>query len=280
MPSSKTWLSPDIHEDARTICDVMTPTERLIIAFAVVAVLAAHAHAQARGVVVSGAVFDETGGALAGAAVQLVTSDGSVPRSTTADQSGTFRFDGVLPGNYKLQINYEGFKPRSTGIRVGTRPPAVQQITLELNNIEQQLTVSDGTTEVGTNTNGNLDAVSVDARDLESLPIFDQDLVGTLSRFLDPGAIGAGGPTIVVNGMEVSALRVSASAIQQIKINQDPYSSEFMRPGRGRIDIITKPGGQEYSGAVNLRFRDSAFFGQPVSAAPARRIQFSMRLRY
>jgi len=39
----------------------------------------------------------------------------------------------------------------------------------------------------------------------------------------------------VVNGMEVSALRVSASAVQQIKINQDPYSAEYAkaRPGAG-----------------------------------------------
>ena len=51
--------------------------------------------------------------------------------------------------------------------------------------------------------------------------------------------------------MEVSALNVSASAVQQIRINQDPYSAEYSRPGRGRIEILTKPGTQEYHGDGN-----------------------------
>ena len=63
-----------------------------------------------------------------------------------------------------------------------------------------------------------------------------------MSQFLDAGSIGNGGVTIVVNGMEVSALNVSASAMQQIRINQDPYSAEYSRPGRGRVEILTKPG--------------------------------------
>ena len=83
---------------------------------------------------------------------------------------------------------------------------------------------------------------------LDSLPVFDNDFVATMSQFLDAGSIGNGGVTIVVNGMEVSALNVSASAMQQIRINQDPYSAEYSRPGRGRIEILTKPGSQQYHG--------------------------------
>ena len=39
--------------------------------------------------------------------------------------------------------------------------------------------------------------------------------------------------------------------MQQIRINQDPYSAEYSRPGRGRIEILTKPGTQEYHGECN-----------------------------
>src|SRR5207237_7893548 len=79
-----------------------------------------------------------------------------------------------------------------------------------------------------------------------ALPVFDNDFVATMSQFLDAGSIGNGGVTIVVNGMEVSALNVSASAMAQIRINQDPYSAEYSRPGRGRVEILTRPGGQTY----------------------------------
>jgi len=57
--------------------------------------------------------------------------------------------------------------------------------------------------------------------------------------------------------MEVSALNVNASAVQQIRINQDPYSAEYSRPGRGRVEILTKPGTQEYHGNLNVIARNS-----------------------
>ena len=79
-----------------------------------------------------------------------------------------------------------------------------------------------------------------------------------MSRFLDASAIGTNGAMLVVNGVEMNNLSVSASAIQQIKINQDPYSAEYPRPGRGRIEVVLKPGSQEYHGVANFIFRDSA----------------------
>src|SRR5262249_7484756 len=93
---------------------------------------------------------------------------------------------------------------------------------------------------------------------LENLPVFDQDVLATMSRFLDLSSVGSTGATLVVNGMEVNSLNVSASAIQQIKINNDPYAAEYVRPGRGRIEVITKPGSQHYQGTANVLFRDSA----------------------
>lgn len=117
---------------------------------------------------------------------------------------------------------------------VGGRAPSPLRIALPLANVTQEITVSNQAPEIGTGAASNSDAVAVDQDMLAALPMFDQDYIATLSRFLDSGSIGTAGPTVVVNGMEVSALRVSASAVQQIKINQDPYSAEYARPGRGR----------------------------------------------
>ena len=77
---------------------------------------------------------------------------------------------------------------------------------------------------------------------LDDLPVFDQDYVGAASRLLHSASLGTGGLTLVVDGMETSEKGVSASAILEVKINQNPYSAEYSRPGRGRIEIITKPG--------------------------------------
>jgi hypothetical protein len=34
---------------------------------------------------------------------------------------------------------------------------------------------------------------------LNNLPVFDQDYIGTISRFLDAGAVGTGGATLIVD---------------------------------------------------------------------------------
>jgi hypothetical protein len=212
--------------------------------------------------VVTGVVQDQTGAVLAGASIELVSVSGaaaSVVQSTTADGTGAFRFEKVAPGPYELRATYEGFKPASTRVRVGSRSPAAQKLVLAIAGLTQEITVSNAAAEVDATVSNNVDAVTVDQSMLESLPVFDHDYVATLSRFLDSGSLGTGGVTVVVNGMEVTALNVSASAVQQIRINQDPYSAEYSRPGRGRIEILTKPGSQAYHGETNLIFRDSLF---------------------
>ena len=50
-----------------------------------------------------------------------------------------------------------------------------------------------------------------------------------------------------------------AFAIAEAHINNDPYSAETNRPGKGRIEIITKPGSPQLHGTFNFTFRDSTF---------------------
>ncbi len=222
-------------------------------------------------VAVTGVVSDQTGAVLPGAAVELVTATGraagSVAETTTADSSGMFRFDRVAAGQYELRATFEGFKPASVRLRVTTRASAPQKVVLGIAGLTQEITVSNAEAEVGATAGNNVDAVTADQNMLESLPVFDNDYIATMSRFLDSGSIGNGGVTVVVNGMEVNALNVSASAVQQIRINQDPYSAEYSRPGRGRVEILTKPGTQEFHGDGNLIFRDAHLNARNAFAA-------------
>jgi hypothetical protein len=223
------------------------------------ALLGAAAQTPESGVTVTGVVQDQTGAVLAGASVELVNGAGAVTQSADADAVGAFHFDRVAPGAYQLRAHFEGFKPAATRLRVGARAPSAQKLVLDLAGISQEITVSSVAAEVGTNAAGNVDAVSIDQTMLDSLPVFDRDFIATASRFLDTGSLGNGGVTVVVNGMEVNALNVSASAVSQMRINQDPYSAEYSRPGRGRIEILTKPGSQVFHGEINGVFRDARF---------------------
>jgi len=221
-----------------------------------------------RGVVVSGVVSDQTGAVLPGARVSISVSGSTTPlQSIETDPSGSFRFDRIPPATYEIRAEFSGFKIFSTQVRVTTRAPSPIAIVMQIEGVLQEVSVAGGAAEASTAASANLDAITVDANTLDELPVLDQDVVAAMSRFLDATAIGTNGITILVNGVEVNALALSASAVQQIKINQDPYSAEFMRPGRGRIEIITKPGGKEYSGTFNLRFRDAGFAARNPFAA-------------
>jgi outer membrane receptor protein involved in Fe transport len=225
------------------------------------------AAAQARaGVPVTGVAADPTGAVLPGAQVQLAPPGGGAEQTTTTDQAGAFRFDQVTPGRYEIRVTFEGFHPTTVRLNVTGRPPGPVRVILPLAAITQEVTVGSAA-EVRTDPGSNLDAPSVDAAAIENLPVFDQDILGTMARFLDSTAIGTNGPTLLVNGVEVNKLMVSASAIQQIKINRDPYSAEYPRPGHGRIEVVLKPGSQEYHGTGNLIFRDSAFDERNAFAA-------------
>jgi hypothetical protein len=94
---------------------------------------------------------------------------------------------------------------------------------------------------------------------LEKVPVFDQDYVATLTPFLDQTGVATSGVSLIVDGVEMKGTGVSASAIAEAHINNDPYSVETNRPGKGRIEILTKPGSAQLHGTLNFTFRDSVF---------------------
>jgi hypothetical protein len=212
--------------------------------------------AQSLSFALTGDVTDRTSAAVPGAIVTLYNASGAPAGSARTDAAGVFQIPGAPPGTYRLEVQNPGFAPASVSVRVGNRVPAPVHVRLELAGMREEVTVTGSATEVGTDSSQNMDVVTLDREDLDNLPIFDQDYVSAMSRFLDPGSISTGGVTLVVDGVEQSSVGVSASAIQQVKINQNPYSAEFSRPGRGRIEVITKPGSQVYHGTLIFFFRD------------------------
>src|SRR5262249_56428945 len=69
------------------------------------------------------------------------------------------------------------------------------------------------------------------------------------------------------DGLQVNNISLPPSAIQEVKINQNPYSPEFLRPGRGRIEVVTKAGASDYHGSLNFVFRDNRFNAREPFAA-------------
>ena len=206
---------------------------------------------------ITGTVQDQAGATIVGASVQLIGSNNQ--QSTTTDQSGRFDFKRVALGKYQVQVTSQGFESTTLDIVVGSQPLAPLEVVLAIASLRQETTVTSTPAQITTEASDNKDTVALTEQSLSNLPVFDQDYIGAMSRFIDPGSVGTGGVTLIVNGMEVNNLGVSPSAIKEIKINQDPYSAEYARPGRGRIEVTTKPGSPEYHGTFNFIFRDAHF---------------------
>jgi hypothetical protein len=213
----------------------------------------------ALGLPVRGVVRDQTGAILRGATVEIVAESGATIATSTTDANGEFRFDSVPAGAYQLQVRLEGFRPHSTPLRLsGRRAPPAQAVVLDLAAVPQDVTVNAGDDVIAATAAANRDAVGIDDAGIRNIPVFDRDVVATLGQFLDASSLGSGGPSLVVDGMEARKVGVSPAAIQSIKVNQDPYSAEFPRPGRGRIEVVTKAGTDAYHGSFDFTFRDAA----------------------
>lgn len=205
---------------------------------------------------ISGLVQDQAGAAIAGATVEVVAGN-ATQQTTMTDQAGSFRFSRLPPGKYQLKIKSEGFEIATLDVTVSSQPPPPIQVVMAIASLHQETTVTSEPATISIEATDNKDTIAVSEESLSNLPVFDQDYIGAMSRFLDPGSVGTNGVSLVVNGMEVNNLGVSPSAIKEIKINQDPYSAEYQRPGRGRIEVTTKPGSPEYHGTFNFIFRDA-----------------------
>jgi hypothetical protein len=210
---------------------------------------------------VAGTVVDPDGAAVPSIDIVLITPHGDpvTGGSAASDSVGHFRLMGVAPGDYQLQVPPKyGFEQYQAPIHVrsGMRDLSIRLTPLV---VTQDVVVAPETSQVTLDPSANRDQVSTSAGMLEKVPVFDQDYVAALTPFLDQTGVATSGVSLIVDGVEMKGTGVSASAIAEAHINNDPYSVETNRPGRGRIEIITKPGSPKLHGTLNFTFRDSVF---------------------
>jgi Carboxypeptidase regulatory-like domain/TonB dependent receptor len=211
---------------------------------------------------ISGTVTDTTGAIIPGAHVALTTAAGAMVVSTTTDGTGGFVLKPKTAGSYSLTVSLQGFQSFTEQITAGATPAAPLTIALPVATAVQQVTVNAAQSIDLTASENNGDTSVMTANDLQSLPIFDNDFVTAMGSFLDAGDSGTAGSGLMVDGVEANRSLVSPSAVQEVVINQDPYSAQYYRPGRGQIDIITKQAADAFHGQFSFSFRDSTMNAQ------------------
>jgi hypothetical protein len=226
---------------------------------------------------VTGVVADPTGAIVPGAQVDLVDDSGAVAGSCLSSGDGTFQVTPPHPGNFTLVVSETGFETIKTPVVVAAPSSAVSgssagrfaanlRITLPIAALSTNVQVNADASEDLTASEDNHDSSVMSSQDLKSLPIFDNDYATAMSAFLDDSATATGGSGLIVDGVEANRATVSPSAVQEVRINQDPYSAQYYWPGRGQMEIVTKSAADKYHGQFNFLFRDSALNAQNALA--------------
>jgi hypothetical protein len=205
---------------------------------------------------VSGVVLDPGGAVIIDAKVILRREGDRSEQATTTNQKGEFRFTRIARGDYEVEAQKEGFTVTKAQLTVGAQSPPPLQIVLPVGDVREEMAVADRSNQVTTDPDENLNVIKLDHEALNNLPILGSDVIGSVANLLDAGSVGSDGPTIIIDGLESSKRKVPASIIKEVQINQNPYSAEFARQGRGRIEVFTKPGSSQYHGEFNFVFRD------------------------
>lgn len=221
-------------------------------------ILAVHSgvHAQTSGGDVRGKVFDPSGALITGASVAL--SSGSNTISTTrTSPSGAFNFEHVPAGIYTLTVEATGFTPfTKSDIQTLSGRTLDINVALSIAVQRQHVNVTDHNNAVSINPDQNMGAIVLNGDALDALSDDPDELKSELQA-LAGSAAGPNGGQIYIDGFTGGQIPPK-SAIREIRINQNPFSAEFDRIGYGRIEILTKPGAQKFSGHITTLGNASA----------------------
>jgi hypothetical protein len=110
----------------------------------------------------------------------------------------------------------------------------------------QQVTVEERAATLTPEPANNVSATVLAGTDLEALSDNPDDLIADLIAIAGPGA-GPGGASVFIDGFADGQVPAK-EAIREIRINQNPFSAEYDKIGTGRIEILTKPGTNQFHG--------------------------------
>ena len=98
-----------------------------------------------------GHVTDPSGGALAGASVIITNPATSVTSSAKTSSIGDYVFVNVIPGNYNIAVEAQGFKKaQAVGVRLDVDATLRQNFKLEVGTFHEEMTVTSNTQMVQT----------------------------------------------------------------------------------------------------------------------------------
>src|SRR5436309_12464844 len=205
----------------------------------------------------TGFVTDPSGAGIPKASVRLTSASGTSYDGAT-NKEGIYELKDLPPGAYTLKAAAKGFALfTKENVQIIAKQQVQVNISLSIQIEEQKVEVTDETTKVDVNPSNNAGTVVMKGKDLEALSDDPDELQSELEALAGPSA-GPNGGQIYIDGFTAGQLPPKAS-IREIRINQNPFSSEYDKLGYGRIEIFTKPGTEKFRGSAFYNFSDDVW---------------------
>src|SRR5215469_3025671 len=212
----------------------------------------------------TGSAVDSSGGVIPGATVTLLGPNNNTIATAKTDADGKFALDAA-PGSYALQVSASGFDNDIEGISIAATGNRPLTVTLLIAKQIQQIEVQENPNAISLAQDDNKSALVLKEDDVQALPDDVDELTQYLTDLAGPRAAATGGVQFVIDGFLGGQLPPK-DQIKEIRINTNPFTTEYAQAGFGRIEIITKPGTGKFHGNFNFNFRDAAMNAIPFPA--------------
>jgi len=212
---------------------------------------------------VKGRIMDASGSVMPGVQIKVYQGEKVIKEGTTSG-SGDFEIP-VDPGEYKLEMTAPDFDTYSEVVRV-TPDMGPLSVTMQLAQITQNIEVTETRNEISIDPDSSLNTTVLGKDFIDALPDDEDELTTYLQEIAGSRGGAGGGGNFVIDGFTGGRVPPK-DQIQEIRINNNPFSSEFSGIGYGRVEIITKAGTGDYHGNLNFFFKDESLNARNPFAA-------------
>jgi len=265
---------------------------QIVLAVILGMVVSLSAHAQTSNGTIVGSVTDPAGAVVLGATVTVTNTDlGAFKRTTKTDSVGSYRIDGLLPGNYSVSIQASGMQEFvEVGVAVKASLASTVNASLIIGTVNQSVSVEASTGAELQTQSGELSS-NLGQTELKNLPIAGLnpiELAFTVAGVQEQANRDAltNGVGFSVNGTRPRAnnflidgqdnndnsiqgqafLQTNEEAVREVTVLTNSYSAEFGRGGGSVTNVIYKSGTNDFHGSAWELNRNSALAAVPAQS--------------
>src|SRR5215467_9402004 len=252
------------------------PVLQFAMCLAILAVGVLPLHAQLT-VTIQGRVYDTTGAGISQAAVAAVNSATGLSRSVTANATGDYQITALPVGDYTVTADKSGFKKEAKKIHLDIGAAGTLDFNLAPGQVQQEIVVQD----VGAVAEPTRTMVSsvIDEQKIEQLPVNGRQFIdfallapgvtigdttsGSTDVIIEPvtklsfagqnihyNFVAVDGADNMSTASGIQKTTPSQEAVQEFRVINSDYSTEFGRAVGGIVNVITKSGTNSLHGSA------------------------------